>query len=97
MASGYKSTKSDCPREKKTEPLTEEEMKEHLGDPVAIFRCSNSDSLREGDAVEAAGDTLSRDERTVRVVRDGKVVATAHYLKFSTGWLEATDENCAGF
>ena len=96
-ASGYKSTKLDCPREKKAEPLTEEEMKKHRGDPVAIFRRSNSDSLREGDVVETAGNTQSRDERTVRVVRDGKVIATAHYLKFSTGWMEATEENCVGF
>ena len=53
--------------------------------------------MRKGDVVEAAGDTRSRDERTVRVVRNGKVVATAHYLKFSTGWMEATEENCVGF
>jgi hypothetical protein len=95
--SGYKSTKLDCPREKKMEPYTKEEMEEQKGDPVEIFRRSNSDSLREGDVVEAAGNTRSRDERTVRVVRDGKVVATAHYLKFSTGWMEATDENCVGY
>jgi len=31
------------------------------------------------------------------MVRNGKVVATAHYLKFSTGWMEATEENCVGF
>lgn len=97
--SGYKSTKLDCPREKskKIKPYTKEEMQEQKGDPVEIFRRSNSDSLREGDVVEIAGNTQSRDERTVRVVRDGKVVATAHYLKFSTGWMEATDENCIGF
>ena len=97
--SGYKSTKLDCPREKsrKIKPYTEEEMEEQRGSPVEIFRRSNADSLREGDVVEIAGNTRSRDEKTVRVVRDGEVVATAHYLKFSTGWMEATDENCAGF
>ena len=96
--SGYKSTKLDCPREKskKIKPFTKEEMEEQKGDPIEIFRRSNSDSLRKGD-VEAAGNTHSRDERTVRVVRDGKVFAMAHYLKFSTGWMEATDENCVGF
>jgi hypothetical protein len=72
-------------------------MREQKGDPVEIFRRSNAPSLREGDVVEAAANTRSRDERTVRVVRDGKVVAAAHYLKFSTGWMEATDENCVGF
>ena len=93
--SGYKSTKLDCPREKskKIKPYTKEEMEEQNGDPVEIFRRSNSDSLRESDIVEAAGNTLSKDERTVRVVRDGKVVACAHYLEFSTGWMEATSEN----
>lgn len=97
--SGYKSTKLDCPREKskKIKPFTKEETQEQKGNPVEIFRRSNSDSLREGDVVETAGNTQSRDERTVRVVRDGKVVATAHYLKFSAGWMEATDENCVGF
>jgi hypothetical protein len=97
--SGYKSTKLDCPREesKKIKPYTKEEMKEHRGDPIEIFRRSNSNSLRKGDVVEDAGNTRSRGERTVRVVRDGKVVATAHYLKFSTGWMEATEENCVGF
>ncbi len=97
--SGYKSTKLDCPRArpKEIEPFTEEEMEERRADPVEIFRRSNSGSLRQGDVVEAAGNTRSRDERTVRVVRDGRVIATAHYLKFSTGWLEATDETCAEF
>ena len=95
--SGYKSTKLDCPREKKMEPFTKEETEEQKEYPIDFFRRSNSDSLRKGDVVEAAGNTHSRDERTVRVVRDGKVVATAHYLKFTTGWMEATDENCVGF
>jgi hypothetical protein len=97
--SGYKSTKLDCPREKskKIKPYTKEEMEEQKGNPVEIFRRSNSDSLREGDVVETAGNTHSRHEKTVRVVRDGRVIATAHYLKFSTGWMEATDENCAEF
>ena len=97
--SGYKSTKLDCPREKnkKIEPYTKEEMEEQRGDHVEIFHRSDSVSLREGDVVEDAGNTRSRDERTVRVVRDGKVVATAHYLKFSTGCMEATDEYCLGF
>ena len=49
--SGYKSTKLDCPRDKKIEPFTKEEMEEQRGDPVEIFRRSHSDSLREGDIV----------------------------------------------
>ena len=65
--------------------------------PVEIFRHGNSSPLREGAVVEAAGNTHRRDERTARVVRDGRVMATAHYLEISTGWVEAMDENCAGF
>lgn len=97
--SGYKSTKLDCPRAKsgRIKPYSEEEMQKQKGDPVEIFRRGNSGSLREGDVVEVAGYPKNQDERTVRVVRDGKVVATAHYLEFSTGWLEATEENCAEF
>lgn len=97
--SGYKSTKLECPGggSKKIGPFTKEETEEHKGDPVEIFRRSNAGSIREGDVVEAAGNTRSQDERTVRLVRDGRVTATAHYLKFSKGWMEATDESCAGF
>ena len=98
--SGYKSTKLDCPRAKpggRMQPYSEAEMREQKGDLVEIFRRGLSGSLREGDVVEIAGYPESRDERTMRVVRDGKVVATAHYIKLSTGWLEATDENCAEF
>ena len=39
------------------------------GGPVEIFRRSNAGSIREGDIVEAAGNTRSQDERTVRLVR----------------------------
>ena len=97
--SGYEPAKLDCPRETggRMEPYTEEEMQEQREDPAEIFRRSLSGSLREDDVVEIAGYPESRGEKTVRVVREGKVVATAHYLEFSTGWLEATEENCAGF
>lgn len=95
--SGYKPTKLDCPREKKIEPYTNEETEEQKGNLIEIFRRGNSDSLREGDIVEIAGNVQSKDEKTVRVVRDGRIVATAHYLKFSTGWMKATGENCIGF
>ena len=97
--SGYKSTKLDCPRGKsgKIKPFTKEETQEQQGTPVEIFRRSNVDSLKEGDTVEIAGNTRSPHEKTVRVVRDGRVIAKAHYLEFSTGWMEATDESCAEF
>ena len=97
--SDYKSTKLECPRgrSKKIGPYTKEETREQKGTPVEVFRRTNAGSLLEGDVVEAAGNTQSAEERTVRVVRDGRVVATPHYLKFSGGWMEATDDSCAGF
>lgn len=98
--SGYKSAKLDCPRGKPPgglKPYTEEETQAREGDPVDLLRGELSGSLREGDIVEAVGNTRSRGERTVRVVRDGKVVANAHYIRISRGWLGGLTENCAGF
>lgn len=97
--SGYRSPRLDCPRGKLAggmKPYTEEEMKAHEGDPADLLRRELSGSLREGDIVEIAGNTQNRDERTVRVVRDGEVVANAHYFRTSDGWLGGLTENCAG-
>jgi hypothetical protein len=35
--------------------------------------------------------------RTVRVVRDGKVVATVTYFRSSSGWFGDVIDTCAGF
>ena len=98
--SGYKSARLDCPRGKLAGgmgPYSEEEMREQKGDSVDLLRRELSGSLREGDVVEIAGNTQSRDEKTVRVVRDGEVVANAHYMRVSDGWLGGLTENCAKF
>jgi hypothetical protein len=97
--SGYKTAKLDCPRGKLAGgmgPYSEEEMG-GKGDPVELLRRELAGSLKKGDVVEIAGNTQSRDEKTVRVVRDGKVVANAHYIQVSDGWLGGLIENCAGF
>ena len=97
--SGYKSTELDCPRGKLAgglRPYSEDEMGGE-GEPVELLRNDLSDSLKKGDVVEIAGYPESRDEKHVRVVRDGKVIATAHYLRVSDGWLGGLTENCAGF
>lgn len=97
--SGYKSAKLGCPRGKPgggMKPYTEEETKVHEGDPADLLRRELSGSLREDDVVEIAGNTQKRGEKTVRVVRDGKVVANAHYFRVSNGWLGGLIENCAG-
>ncbi len=97
-ASGYKSAELDCPRGKPAggmEPYTEEETKAHEGDPTDLLRRELSGSLSRDDVVEIAGNTQNRDEKTVRVVRDGEVVANAHYFRTSSGWLGGLIENCA--
>ena len=72
-------------------------VKGKKGDLAEIVRRSLSDRLREGDAVELAGYPESRDRRIVRVVRDGRVVATVAFMAGSGGWLEDSSSNCAGF
>lgn len=97
--SGYKSAKLDCPRGKLAGgmgPLSEEDMGGE-GHPVELFRRELSGSLRKGDIVEIAGNVRSWHEKTVRVVRDGEVVANAHYMRVSDGWLGGLIENCEGF
>lgn len=97
--SGYRSPKLDCPRGKLAGGMkryTEQEMKTQEGDPTDLLRRELSGALREDDVVEIAGNTQNRDERTVRVVRDGEVVANAHYFRTSDGWLGGLTENCAG-
>jgi len=67
------------------------------GDPVEMVRRGLSDRLREGDTVELAGYPKSGDSKTVRVVRDGRVVARVVFFADSGGWLEDSASNCAGF
>ena len=67
------------------------------GDVVEMVRRGLSDRLREGDTVELAGYPKSRDSRTVRVVREGRVVAAVVFFADSGGWLEDSTSNCAGF
>jgi hypothetical protein len=72
-------------------------VKGKKGDLVGIVRRGLSDRLRKGDAVELAGYPKSRERRIVRVVRDGRVVATVAFMAGSGGWLEDSSSNCAGF
>jgi hypothetical protein len=67
------------------------------GDLAGMVRQGLSDRMREGDEVELAGYPKSRDRRVVRVVRDGRVVATVAFMPGSGGWLEDSSSNCAGF
>ncbi|MDQ4126773.1 MAG: hypothetical protein M3151_02255 [Actinomycetota bacterium] len=67
------------------------------GDPVEMVRRGLSDRLQEGDTVESAGYPESQGSRTVRVVRDGRVVATVTFFRDSGSWLEDATSSCAGF
>lgn len=67
------------------------------GDPVEMVRRGLSDRLREGDTVELAGYPKSKDSKIVRVVRDGRVVATVAFFRESGSWLENSTSSCAGF
>jgi hypothetical protein len=66
-------------------------------DLVEITRRSFSNHIREGDTVELAGYSESRAYRTVRVVRDGRVIATVVYITEGKGWLQDHYEACESF
>ena len=67
------------------------------GDPVEMARRQFSDHIRDSDTVELAGYPQSREYRTVRVVRDGRVVATVVYGREGKGWLQDHYEACESF
>ena len=67
------------------------------GDPVEITRRSFSDHIRDSDTVELAGYPESKEHRTVRVVRDGRVVAAVVYFREGKGWLQDHYEACESF
>ena len=72
-------------------------VKGKRGDLVEITRRSFSDQIRDGDQVELAGYPESREYRTVRVVRDGRVIAKIVYFREGKGWLQDQYEACANF
>lgn len=72
-------------------------VKGKKGDPVEIARREFSDHIRDGDEVELAGYPQSREHRTVRVVRDGRVTAKIVYFREEKGWLQDHYEACGRF
>ncbi len=67
------------------------------GDLVAHVRSQFSEEIRDHDLVQLAGYPKLKDRRIVRVVRDGRVVATVHFLGERGGWLQDRYEACEGF
>jgi len=72
-------------------------VKGKRGDLVEITLRSFSDHIRDGDNVELAGYPESREYRTVRVVRHGRVIATVVYGLEGSGWLQDHYEACESF
>lgn len=65
---------------------------------VELTRSRFSDRIGEDYVVELAGYPEARGERTVRVMREGRVVTTAHYYRAEGGdWFGDSIERCAEF
>jgi hypothetical protein len=62
-----------------------------------LARRSFSESLQPGDVVEVAGYPEARERRSVRVVRDGRVVAVLDFLPSGDGWLPDSYTACLNF
>jgi hypothetical protein len=71
--SGYKSTQLECPSGMAVEDGVYAPGAEgKKGDPVDITRRRFSGKIEEGDVVEVAGYPKSKDQKSVRVVREGR-------------------------
>ncbi|MEJ7841958.1 MAG: hypothetical protein WKF95_09325 [Rubrobacter sp.] len=67
------------------------------GNLVKRVRSQFPDDIKEDDLVELAGYRDLRERRVVRVVRDGRLVATVHFLGETGGWLQDRYEACEDF
>lgn len=66
-------------------------------DPVEQTRRAFSGQIREGDRVGLSTTPQRGDQRTVRVVREGRTVALIVYRHAGGGWLMDSYDACAGF
>jgi hypothetical protein len=68
------------------------------GNPVEVARREFSKKIREGDTVEIADRSRGQNAMaTVRVIREGRVVALIEYRRAGGGWLQDYYEACANF
>jgi hypothetical protein len=68
------------------------------GNPVEVARREFSKKIEEGDTVEIADRTRGQNAKaTVRVIREGRVVARIEYRRAGGGWLQAYYEACGDF
>ena len=66
-------------------------------DPVKLARRDFSEQIGEGDRVGLSTTPQRGDQRTVRVVREGRTVALIVYRRAGGGWLRDSYDACAGF
>jgi hypothetical protein len=66
-------------------------------DPVEQTRRAFSGQIRKGDRVGLSATPQRGDQRTVRVVREGRTVALIVYRRAGGGWLRDSHDAYAGF
>jgi hypothetical protein len=66
-------------------------------DPVEQTRRDFSGQIRNADGVGLSTTPQRGDQRTVRVVREGRTVALIVYRRAGGGWLRDSYDACAGF
>ena len=95
----YKSVEIECKGGMAVSGMAEyaSGVKGKKGAPVEIVRREFSRHIRDGDQVELAGYPESREYRTMRVVRVGRVIAKVVYFREGKGWLQDHYEACASF
>lgn len=96
----YKPTELDCPSGGGATGFLDPAVGSSgsTGNPVELTRRRLSERLEENDAVEIAGYPKSERGKIVRVVREGRVVATVAYRQQPGGnWLEDSVSECAEF
>jgi hypothetical protein len=68
------------------------------GTPVEVARREFSKKIEEGDTVEIADRSKGQNAKaTVRVIREGQVVARIEYRRAGGGWLQDYYEACNDF
>jgi hypothetical protein len=68
------------------------------GDPVELARREFPKQIKEGDTVEIADPSRGQNAKaTVRVIREGRVVALIKYRRVGGGWLRDYYEACGDF
>lgn len=97
--SGYKSVELECPAGGAATGSYGFDGNASGGGEALVrsVRRALSGRLKDGDVVEIAGYPEGRNERAVRVVRDGRVVFAISYLRDGDVWTTNDFTHCEGF